>query len=142
MMMKHDIATLEGPRLDLAVATVLGLSAILECWLVVPPKPGACWLLNSDGRPNFTAGPYAPSTNSMVGGMLMEQHGITVIKQDAESGGLWNATLETFSHYIDEQLPMSWGYGGCDGMRGQTQLVAAMRALVRHLNGSDQIELP
>jgi hypothetical protein len=90
---------LEGATLDEAVAAAIGA------------EPGADY-----------------STSWHHAGPLIEKHRITVIAHDERRGDRWSATVNDFSHYIDEPLPLSCTQ---DGATGQTALVAAMRALVR-----------
>ena len=82
------------------------------------------------------------STSWRHAGPLIERHRITIVAHNDWQGDKWSATVGDFSHYIDESLPFSWGYGGADGSHGPTALVAAMRALVRSMTPNVEAERP
>ena len=106
----YDVASLEGPLLDLAVANVVGVPAVIyEVPNAVCPHL-ECSVLNNQG---LFERKYMPSRDWLLGGPLIEQHQISL-----EFGyGEWQATR------------------GRTQATGPTLLVAAMRLLVLTAHG-------
>jgi len=110
----HDYATeeLEGPLLDLAVATAIGLKAVIHKVDNAVEPFYECSVLNECGRLQYQ---YTPSRMWSQGGPLIEEHSISL----TERGDRWAADVR----------------GGWV-IEAATPLLAAMRALVARKLGA------
>lgn len=117
---------LTGHLLDYWVAKALGLRCALEVWPVTVPRPSACWLLPEGARlPNYSSGPYAPSTEWAQGGPIIERERIALHLGEDEGMPHW------LGFCVNRQSKVE--YIGA----GVTPLEAAMRALVWARIGGD-----
>lgn len=121
----HDYATddLVGPLLDLAVATVERLPAVIHKVDNAMAPFFECCVLDATGRLHYQ---YMPSRSWTQGGPLIEGSCIELIPTYDESSsarpcGDWAATVHGPQLYF---------------ANGPTPLVAAMRALVRSKVGA------
>lgn len=127
-------AELTGPRLDYWVAKAEGIECALECFMTRTPKPIACWKLK-DGKPDFDAGPFCPSSAWHEGGPIIERENIQVSNHAASPPGmtlsLWYAVLPVCQ---PKRCATRRGHGYMDG---DTPLIAAMRCYVASVYGEE-----
>lgn len=108
---QYLVSDLEGPLLDLAVANAVGLKALIHQIDNAVAPFYECALLNECGRLQYQ---YLPSRMWMQGGPLIDEHRVSVVYM----GSYWGADV----------------YEGSRA-RGDTLLIAAMRAIVRTKSG-------
>lgn len=111
---EYDVQELSGPLLDLAVANVLGILATIH---LVPNSVEPfyeCCTITKEGRFHTQ---YMPSRNYNNGGHIMEQNRISSFAPCAD-------TTTWVAHLVREDDRVFRAYG-------DTQLIAAMRALVK-----------
>lgn len=82
---------------------------------------------------------FFPTTDLVQGGKIIDRERITTVAHDAGDGPEWSASVERFSTYIDEPLPMNV-YRVDRAATGKTRMVAAMRAYLIGKFG-DEVEL-
>jgi hypothetical protein len=128
--MKHKTAELEAGRLDYAVALIEGLDVTSEdCGL---SKNGKFVRVKSDGTAPYMD--FSPSTCWDHGGPIIERNHIDVAAPDEfDDDERWFAGI-----YRDA---MRHATPRCCEMRGDTPLIAAMRAYVASWFG-EEVEIP
>jgi hypothetical protein len=129
--MQYKVSELSGALLDAAVAKAEGLPFLIESFMMVPPKPIACWLKVQGRLPVYEDGPYAPSTEWEAGGPIIQRDGISVMYDDLAKDG--------FCAWIG--VPKDIDGVDAEGVRGEAPLIAAMRCLVSSKYG-DVVDLP
>lgn len=126
--MKIKTSELTGAALDWAVATSIYNAAPIKSASTTrfrvldddDEHVGSIWITE---KRTFTS-TFAPSSDWVQGGTLLEQHGIWLSDDNDESPEKWIASV-----------------GGAHMQVGPTPLIAAMRALVASRLG-DEIEVP
>lgn len=123
---KIEVNTLTGPLLDYWAGKADNLNVRLEYYPTTTPRPTTVWVMDENGRPDYTKGKYSPSTNWAQGGLIIDKENITVGKiwNDGEPGvhSLYNAKAQI--PFIDGKPNYdAWAYG-------PTVLIAAMRCFV------------
>lgn len=127
--MKYKTAELTGALLDAAVAKAEGLP---QFWIAPASEDGDAACVLGTHRAEDARFDWAPSTALAQGGPIIERERIHLIPIDA--GEVFDGVRQDHDGWL-ARCPESW-----KNERGDTLMIAAMRAYVAHKLG-EEVEL-